>query len=110
MWLSLCLRDPWDCLDSLAVDYAWVFLRSGVCSRLTSLLSHNNWPFGWNLSSFFIILLISSCDCLWSFFILVVPFFLSSVILGIVWIPQQSQYVSGLRRSGVCSRLTSLLS
>ena len=41
MELSRCLRDPWDCLDSLAVESACELWRSGVCSRFKlSSVSH----------------------------------------------------------------------
>ena len=33
MELSRCLRDPWDCLDSLAVEYACELRRSGASGR-----------------------------------------------------------------------------
>ena len=33
MELSRCLRDPWDCLDSLAVEYACELRRSGAFGR-----------------------------------------------------------------------------
>ena len=81
MELSRCLRDPWVCLDSLAVEAACELPRSGVYSRF-KLSSVSHQLIIW-MESFSYLLVDSNVTACGPFFILLVPFFFLW-ILGIV--------------------------